>query len=187
MTLVNVMKLKALMILFLIAITASQAISSGQPEITYKSKQVAREVISSQEKSAIMMKTIKVLGTLDIGAPTWVDRGKQKTLRSTEIDRVTSIRPKSVWEVRVRIGSITGTPPPESGDWTISDTTIVENSTLIINGSIVVDSQGALILRDTEIYMNLEYDGQYRIDIYGNLTMLRSLITAYNASNSYYI
>jgi len=39
----------------------------------------------------------------------------------------------------IEIGSITGTSPPSSGDWNISDITVVENETLIINGSIFIE------------------------------------------------
>lgn len=92
-----------------------------------------------------------------------------------------------VWSVSVSLGLIRGTPPPQSGDWIINDTTLVENSTLIINGSIIVNTSGALILKNSQIYMNLSSDGEHWIDIYGNLTMLGSLITAYNTSNNYYI
>ncbi len=92
-----------------------------------------------------------------------------------------------VWDAEVKIRGITGTPPPSSGNWTINDTTIVEDSTLIINGSIIVNEMGTLILKNSTIYMNLSYDGEYWIDIYGNLTVLGSLITAYNTSNNYFI
>ena len=96
-------------------------------------------------------------------------------------------QPSLTQEARVALGSITGTPPPSSGNWIINDTTIVEDSVLIINGSIVVNETGALILRNSSIYMNLSYDGEHCIDVYGNLTVLGSLITAYNTSNNYYI
>ena len=76
------------------------------------------------------------------------------------------------------LNSITGTQPPKSGDWTINDTTVVEDCVLIINGSIIVNDTGALILRNSDIYMNLSYDGEHRIDVYGNLTVLGGLITA---------
>ena len=80
-----------------------------------------------------------------------------------------------VWEInrkKVSICTISGTPPPKSGNWTISDVTIVEGETLIINGSIIVNTSGTLILKNTAIYMNLTYDGEHWIDVYGNLTVL---------------
>ena len=84
-------------------------------------------------------------------------------------------------------GTITGTPPPSSGDWIINDTTIVKDVTLIINGSIIVQDNGALVLINTEVYMNLTYDGEHKIKVYGNLTILNSKITSYNTSNNYFI
>ncbi len=96
-------------------------------------------------------------------------------------------RPGFTWEVKAELKSIIGTPPPKRGDWKINDTTIVEDSVLIINGSIIINETGTLVLKNTSIYMNLSYDGEYWIGVYGNLTMLESLVTAYNTSNNYYI
>ncbi|MGQ4914412.1 MAG: NosD domain-containing protein [Candidatus Asgardarchaeia archaeon] len=79
--------------------------------------------------------------------------------------------------------------PPSKGDWIINDTIIVEDSELIINGSILIYGNGSLILKNSKIYMNLNSDGQYRIDVCegGNLTIINSVITAYNPDYSYYI
>jgi len=87
-----------------------------------------------------------------------------------------------------RIGDISSkTPPSKSGDWNINDTTLIENSVLIINGSIIINETGKLILKNSQIYMNLSYDGEHRIDVYGNLTMYESKITALNIQYNYYI
>ena len=85
--------------------------------------------------------------------------------------------------------TITGTTPPSSGDWNISDTTIVEDEVLVINGSIFVESSGALILKNSTIYMNLASNGQYWIEVLsgGNMTIINSTITAYNKYYKYYI
>lgn len=80
--------------------------------------------------------------------------------------------------------------PPSSGDWNITDTTMLEDTEYIVNGSIFIKSGGSLILRNSSIYMNLTLNGQYWIDVEngGNLTITNdSLITAYNQSNKYYI
>ncbi|MGQ4891491.1 MAG: right-handed parallel beta-helix repeat-containing protein [Candidatus Njordarchaeia archaeon] len=89
----------------------------------------------------------------------------------------------------IGINSIIGTAPPNSGDWNISDTTIIENEDLIINGSIFVKNGGVLILRNSTIRMNLNTDGEYWIEVMngGNLTLINSSITAYNPDNNYYI
>ena len=88
-----------------------------------------------------------------------------------------------------RPDTITGTSPPNSGDWNISDATTIENENLIINGSIFIKSGGALILKNSIIKMKLSFDGEYWIEVLngGNLTMIDSTITAYNHNNHYYI
>lgn len=88
---------------------------------------------------------------------------------------------------RAELKKITSRIPPSSGDWRINDTVILKDRSLIINGSIIVETTGALILENTNLYMNLNSDGEYWIDVYGNLTLLKSVITAYNTSNNYYI
>jgi len=85
--------------------------------------------------------------------------------------------------------SITGTPPPSSGDWRINDTTIVDNETLIINGSIIVESGGTLILKNSIIMMNVTYDGEHSITVRGggNLTIICSTITSYDNTHYFHI
>ena len=100
---------------------------------------------------------------------------------STLVSRIEAV-------VDTRMGDISSkTPPPKSGDWNINDTTLIENSVLIINGSIIINESGKLILKNSQIYMNLSYDGEHRIDVYGNLTMYGSKITALNIQYNYYI
>jgi len=83
----------------------------------------------------------------------------------------------------------TSSMPPSQGKWVINETVIIENKSLIINGSIVVRENGSLILRNSELYMNLSYNGEFRIDVLdgGNLTLINSKITAYNPQYNYYI
>ncbi|MCD6490988.1 MAG: right-handed parallel beta-helix repeat-containing protein, partial [Candidatus Korarchaeota archaeon] len=79
--------------------------------------------------------------------------------------------------------------PPASGDWIITDTTLIEYSDLIINGSIIIEAFGALILKHARIQMNLEDPAQHYIYVKngGNFTIIDSTITAYNTSNPYFI
>ena len=109
------------------------------------------------------------------------------SLGNPSADGVVNTRSGYIQRVRPVLDSITGTQPPESGDWIINDMTVVEDCILIINGSIIVNSTGALILRNSEIYMNLSYDGEHHIDVYGNLTVVGGLITAYHTENNYFI
>ena len=88
-------------------------------------------------------------------------------------------------EEKVEAVSISGTPPPESGNWTIYDTTIVEGETLVINGSVNV--YGTLVLKNSKIYINCSYNGENGINTFpgANLTLRNTLISAYNTSNAY--
>ena len=88
----------------------------------------------------------------------------------------------------IGIGSITGSQPPTSGDWNISITTVVENEILIINGSIFIKNGSALVLKNSKLYMNLNYkDGEFWIEAQagGNLTLINSVITAYTKYHYY--
>ena len=77
--------------------------------------------------------------------------------------------------------------PPTTGDWNISDETIIQDTTYIINGSIIIQSGGSLVLINSVLYMNLTYPLEYKIEVQngGNLTLINSKITAYNTSNPY--
>ena len=90
---------------------------------------------------------------------------------------------------RFHVESITGTQPPSSGDWVIDDITIIKNDDIIVNGSIIINNGGALILENSTIRMNLNYPGQYKITVNsgGNLTIDNSKITAFNTTNYYTI
>ncbi|MGQ4834144.1 MAG: right-handed parallel beta-helix repeat-containing protein [Candidatus Asgardarchaeia archaeon] len=84
--------------------------------------------------------------------------------------------------------SITGTSPPASGDWVITGVTIVEDEQIIVNGSIIVDG-GTLVIKNSAIYINSTPTVGYNITIRngGNLTVIDSIITAYNTEYTYFI
>ena len=87
---------------------------------------------------------------------------------------------KSYFQTR----SIVGSQPPPSGDWLITGLTIVDSETLIINGSIIVENGGVLVIKNSTIYMNLARDGEYWIEVRtgGNLTVINSTIAPYDTS-----
>ncbi len=89
----------------------------------------------------------------------------------------------------IRPMSISGIAPPSSGDWIINDTTIINEEELIINGSIIIKSGGALILKNSVLYMKLSSDGEFKIEALtgSNLTIINSKITAYDPRYNYYI
>ncbi|MGQ4833832.1 MAG: right-handed parallel beta-helix repeat-containing protein [Candidatus Asgardarchaeia archaeon] len=108
---------------------------------------------------------------------------------SSSMVTVKSETQKSYSPRLIGANTITGDLPPSSGDWVITSLTTVENETLIINGSILIQSGGTLLLINSTIQMNLSSDGEYWIEVYngGNLTAYSSIITAYNPTANYYI
>ncbi len=78
------------------------------------------------------------------------------------------------------IQSITGSKPPSSGTWNVTNLTIVENERLLVNGSIHILPGGALIIRNSTICLNMAKDLEYEIRVSGggNLTISDSVITS---------
>ena len=68
----------------------------------------------------------------------------------------------------------------------IDNTTIIEDKVMVLNESLMVNYTGTLILKNVTIYINLSYDLQYGIDVYGSLTVLNSRILSLNASSRYF-
>ena len=75
-------------------------------------------------------------------------------------------------------------PPPASGQWTITQETVVENEEFTLNGSVEVQSGGKLILKNCDITMNSTSHGEVFIDVLsgGNITILSS---NFNAADKY--
>ena len=184
------MKLRFLLILILLLATITT-------QTMKQTKSIKRDTRVVTHKTTQITKPTQGITTMQNHIWNWkkepqkehiLDILRNKTFLGLEEEiEVKDTRPSFTWNVKAELRSITGTPPPSTGDWTINDTTIVEDSTLIINGSIIINETGTLILRNTSIYMNLTSDGEHWIDVYGNLTVLGSLITAYNTSNNYFI
>jgi parallel beta-helix repeat protein len=79
------------------------------------------------------------------------------------------------------------TPPPSSGDWTIWDVTMISGQTITLNGNLIVQRDGLLVLNDSTLTMNCQNDGQYIIDIQkgGELRMNNTTVTSASATNHY--
>lgn len=56
-------------------------------------------------------------------------------------------------------------PPPENGDWVITNKTVVTNETIYLNGNLTIESGGNLTLINTTLIFNCSYDGQYHIEV----------------------
>ncbi len=57
------------------------------------------------------------------------------------------------------------TPPPATGDWTITDDTVVSGQTIVLTGNLTVRSGGRLTLSDCELLLNLSTHGEYHIEV----------------------
>lgn len=81
-------------------------------------------------------------------------------------------------------------PPPNRGDWVISNPTIVYDETILLNGSIRIQSSGNLTLQNATLRMNNAVTGAYNItvDNGGVLHVVEnSTITAANPSKAWYL
>jgi parallel beta-helix repeat protein len=72
--------------------------------------------------------------------------------------------------------------PPASGDWVITGQQDIEGKTITLNGNLIVDAGGKLTLRDVNLEVNCQEDGQYKISIEtsGSMYIYGSIITTMN-------
>ena len=81
---------------------------------------------------------------------------------------------------------ISGTPPSETSDTLISNTTIWKNETITLNGNLTVDVSGNLTLDNVTLIMNCSFNGQYWIEVNGGyLYLYNSNITSANQDYHY--
>ncbi len=69
-------------------------------------------------------------------------------------------------------------------DWVITDTQIVENDAIILNGSLIVDNDGDLTLRGVALTVNNSYDGEFNIRIKSGGTITLEEGTTVTASSN---
>ena len=92
------------------------------------------------------------------------------------------------------------TDPPASGDWTVSDTTVVMDQTVDLHGDLLVTDTGSLTLENVTLRIHLSSDGQYGIEVMGDgsltiedgdddkaTTSDASRVTAVPTTRSYYL
>lgn len=79
------------------------------------------------------------------------------------------------------------TPPPPAGDWVVNDTTAVSDTSIILNGNLIVQSAGLLTLTNVDLTVNCNYPGQFRIDVQqgGELHLVGCNLSSANASRGY--
>ena len=71
--------------------------------------------------------------------------------------------------VALAMSAVAQTPPPASGDWVISDTTVYINQNIDLTGDITVRSGGKVILTDVDIMFDLFGSALIRVDPGGTI------------------
>ncbi len=61
------------------------------------------------------------------------------------------------------------TPPPKLGNWVISDTTTINDQTIILDGNLIIQTSGELNLNNCTLIMNCSSQNSYSIYVEGNL------------------
>jgi len=91
---------------------------------------------------------------------------------------IANAKPISISEKSMERENVLSSMPPPSGTWSIIDSTIIESDSLIINGSIVVESGGSLLLNRSTVHMNCPSDDAYNITVRdgGSLEVVQSTI-----------
>ena len=56
-------------------------------------------------------------------------------------------------------------PPPDNGDWVITNKTVVRNETIHLNGNLTIEPGGNLTLINCTLIFNCSFDGQYHIEV----------------------
>jgi len=62
-------------------------------------------------------------------------------------------------------GGMAQTDPPASGDWTVSDTTVVSDRTVDLHGDLTVTSTGSLTLSNVTLRIFLSANGEHGIEV----------------------
>ncbi len=57
------------------------------------------------------------------------------------------------------------TDPPASGDWTVSDTTVVNDRTVDLDGDLTVTATGSLTLSNVTLKISLSANGEHGIEV----------------------
>jgi hypothetical protein len=73
------------------------------------------------------------------------------------------------------------------GSWRITRDTLVSGEVIVVNGDLIIEEGGGLVLLDSTIVMNCSYPGQYKVVIRpgGTLDMGSSAIQPANSTNTY--
>ncbi|MFQ5978088.1 MAG: nitrous oxide reductase family maturation protein NosD [Candidatus Heimdallarchaeota archaeon] len=87
--------------------------------------------------------------------------------------------------------SVSIASPPTNGDWVIdNETIIVENQSIILNGSLLLQNKANMTLRNVTLRMNSPTDQHYRIEIADGCSLTiegNSSVTAVTPSDQWYL
>jgi PKD repeat protein len=76
------------------------------------------------------------------------------------------------------------TPPPATGDWDISDTTVLSDQQITVQGNVNVLRGGSLSLTNVDLRIDLPSDGAYNIEVASGGTMTLDRVTIDSADGS---
>ncbi|MCD6461249.1 MAG: right-handed parallel beta-helix repeat-containing protein [Thermoplasmata archaeon] len=79
------------------------------------------------------------------------------------------------------------TPPPLAGDWIISDTTVIENQTIILRGDLRITEAGSLTLLNSSLFIDCAYPGQHGIFVEGGVLRGFNSTFAQYRDNFFYV
>jgi parallel beta-helix repeat protein len=63
---------------------------------------------------------------------------------------------------------IAQTPPPVTGDWIIADTTVMNDTTILLDGNLTIETSGHLTLRNVTLIMNCSDNRTFGIEVQGS-------------------
>ncbi len=77
----------------------------------------------------------------------------------------------------------------DTENWDIRTLVVIKNQLIYVNKNILIHDNGALVLINSVLKINASFPGDLGIKVFngGNLTVIGSVITAYNTSHHYYI
>ena len=93
----------------------------------------------------------------------------------------------SGWVMKNASSSITGNLPPASGDWIITEETVVKSESIAMNGDIIVENGGCLTLEYSKLRMNSGSSNTYKIEVLrgGKLTAKSTTISSGDSNYNY--
>ncbi len=74
------------------------------------------------------------------------------------------------------------TPPPATGDWTVSDNTVIKGQVINLTGNLTITTSGHLVLRNCTLVFNCSTAGEFTLEVAGSLMGSKGKLEAYNTT-----